>query len=76
MVEQEKKSLASSAKTLGIAQTTARLIMKTWTEEGRVFEKKVDRIKREKKEALRQSQARRKEREERRKQARKRPSNF
>jgi len=74
MVEQEKKSLASSAKTLGIAQTTARLIMKTWAEEGRVFEKKVDRIKREKKEAVRQSQARKKEREERKKQARKRPT--
>jgi hypothetical protein len=32
MVENEKKSLASSAKQLGIAQTTARLIMKTWRE--------------------------------------------
>lgn len=40
---------------MGIAQTTARLIMKTWREEGRVFEKKVDKIKREKKEALKKS---------------------
>jgi hypothetical protein len=29
--------------------------MKTWHEEGRIFEKKVDRIKREKKEALKLS---------------------
>jgi len=51
MVEEEKKSLASAAKELGIAQTTARLMIATWRNEGRVFEKRADRIKREKKEA-------------------------
>jgi hypothetical protein len=37
MVQKQNKSLASSAKQLGIPQTTARLILKTWREENRVF---------------------------------------
>jgi len=59
-VEKQHRSLASSAKELGIAQTTARLIMKTWVEEGRIFEKKSDKLKREKKEAQREIQMKKK----------------
>jgi hypothetical protein len=46
MVEDDNRTLASSAKELGICQTTARLIISTWREEGRVFEKKTDKEKR------------------------------
>lgn len=46
MVEDEKRTLASSAKELGICQTTGRLIISTWKDEGRVFEKKSEKEKR------------------------------
>jgi transposase len=50
LVEQGR-TLASAAKELHICQTTARLIISTWKEEGRIFEKKADKEKRAKKEA-------------------------
>lgn len=37
MVDEEKRTLAASAKELGICQTTARLIVSTWRGEERVF---------------------------------------
>lgn len=68
MVEQDGLSVYKAATELDIRQTSARLIMKTWQEEGRVFEKKTDRRKREERE--REREARRKEKERRRRRAR------
>lgn len=46
MVESEGKTVSSSAKFLGIKQTSARLIMEKWTENGYIFEKREDKQKR------------------------------
>ena len=61
MVIEEKKTLASSAKLLGICQTTARLIVSTWKSEGRVFEKKSEKDKRIKKEKKKEDKEKRRE---------------
>lgn len=63
--------LARAARLLGIAQTTARLIIKTYKEEERVFEKKEEKIKREKKEARMRKQEMKKEKQRLEKLARK-----
>lgn len=68
MVKEENRTLASSAKELKICQTTARLIMKIWNQEGRVFEKKSEKAKREKREAKKMIQAKKKEKELQRRQ--------
>lgn len=47
MVTEDGRSMTSSAKQLMICPTSARLILRTWENESRVFEKKADRLKRE-----------------------------
>lgn len=46
MANDGENSLYSAARILGIRQTSARLIMRTWQVEGRVFEKKTEKAKR------------------------------
>ncbi len=70
MVQQENRTLASSAKLLGICQTTARLIVSTWRGEGRVFEKKSERDKRIRKQKKKEDKEKRREKALREKQER------
>lgn len=70
MVVVENKTLAASAKLLGICQTTARLIVSTWKAEGRVFEKKSERDKRIKKQKKKEDKEKKREKALREKQER------
>lgn len=58
---QEGASLYSSAKALGVAQSSGRLILRTFVEEGRFVESKKAREKREERMRGREKEARRRE---------------